>query len=281
MKKGGLGKGLDAIFAENTEDNSGTVSVRIDEIEPNRNQPRKDFDEAALNDLADSIAQHGIIQPLLVRPIFSGGYQIVAGERRWRAARMAGLKEVPVIIREMDDAEFMEISLIENLQREDLTPLEEAKGYASLMETHGFTQEDVSKAVGKSRPVIANALRLLNLPEEIQELIEKGDLTAGHGRTLLAFKNKEDMLRAAERIVNDGISVRELEKMVKACNERKDQEEKPAKPQNHYYEEVRLALNEHLGRKVKISGTKKKGVIQIEFYGEDDLKALMTELNKD
>lgn len=281
-KKGGLGKGLDAIFAENTAEKEGTVTLRLSEIEPNRSQPRKEFDDEALSELAESIAQHGILQPILVRPIFAGGYQIVAGERRWRAARMAGLMEVPVIIRDMDDAEFMQLALIENLQREDLTALEEAKGYKSLMDTHGFTQEEISKTVGKSRPSVANALRLLSLPEEVQQMMEEGLLTAGHGRTLLAFKNEEDLIKAAKKVAEEGISVRELEKMAKKANEmlEKAESEKPAKPKNHYYEEVRLALNESLGRKVNVSGSKKKGVLTIEFYGEEDLKNLLAELTK-
>lgn len=281
-KKGGLGKGLDAIFAENTAEKEGTVTLRLSEIEPNRSQPRKEFDDEALSELAESIAQHGILQPILVRPIFAGGYQIVAGERRWRAARMAGLMEVPVIIRDMDDAEFMQLALIENLQREDLTALEEAKGYKSLMDTHGFTQEEISKTVGKSRPSVANALRLLSLPEEVQQMMEEGLLTAGHGRTLLAFKREEDLIAAAKKVADEGISVRELEKMAKKANEslEKPESEKPAKAKNHYYEEVRLALNESLGRKVNVSGSKKKGVLTIEFYGEEDLKNLLAELTK-
>ena len=279
MKKGGLGKGLEAIFAENTAETKGTITLKLGDIEPNRDQPRKDFSDEALNELADSISQHGIIQPLLVRPIFTGGYQIVAGERRWRAARMAGLTEVPVIVREMDDAEFMELALIENLQREDLTPLEEARGYLSLMEGHDFTQDEISKTVGKSRPAITNALRLLNLPEEIQKMVDMGELSAGHARTLLSFKNPEDMMNAAKKAAAEGISVRELEKLAKRSNQGKVEKEVSAKPKNHYYEEVRLALNEHLGRKIKIDGTKKKGIIQIEFYGEDDLKNLIRELS--
>lgn len=279
MKKGGLGKGLEAIFAENTAETNGTITLKLGDIEPNRDQPRKDFSDEALNELADSISQHGIIQPILVRPIFTGGYQIVAGERRWRAARMAGLTEVPVIVREMDDAEFMELALIENLQREDLTPLEEARGYMSLIEGHDFTQDEISKTVGKSRPAITNALRLLNLPEEIQKMVDMGELSAGHARTLLSFKNPEDMMNAAKKAAAEGISVRELEKLAKRSNEGKAEKEVATKPKNHYYEEVRLALNEHLGRKIKIDGTKKKGVIQIEFYGEDDLKNLIKELS--
>ncbi len=191
MKKRGLGKGLDAIFAENAADTSeGAVNVRISEIEPNREQPRKEFDSVALSELADSISQHGVLQPLLLRPMLTGGYRIVAGERRWRAARMAGLTEVPAVIREMTDAEEMLFALIENLQREDLTPLEEARGYRTLIETQDFTQEEVSQAVGKSRPAITNALRLLNLPEDIQKMLEAGEITAGHARTLLSFKRK-------------------------------------------------------------------------------------------
>ena len=192
---------------------------------------------------------------------------------------MAGLTEVPVIVREMDDAEFMELALIENLQREDLTPLEEARGYLSLMEGHDFTQDEISKTVGKSRPAITNALRLLNLPEEIQKMVDMGELSAGHARTLLSFKNSEDMMSAAKKAAAEGISVRELEKMAKHSNDGKVEKEVSTKPKNHYYEEVRLALNEHLGRKIKIDGTKKKGVIQIEFYGEDDLKNLIRELS--
>lgn len=281
-KKGGLGKGLDAIFAENTAEKEGTVTLRLSEIEPNRSQPRKEFDDEALSELAESIAQHGVLQPILVRPIFAGGYQIVAGERRWRAARMAGLMEVPVIIRDMDDAEFMQLALIENLQREDLTALEEAKGYKSLMDTHGFTQEEISKTVGKSRPSVANALRLLGLPEEVQQMMEDGVLSAGHGRTLLAFKNEADLINAAKKTAAEGLSVRELEKMAKRANEllEKPTSEKPNKPKNHYYEEVRLALNESLGRKVSVSGSKKKGTLTIEFYGEEDLKNLLAELTK-
>ena len=200
VKKRGLGKGLDAIFAENAAENGeGTVAVRISEIEPNRDQPRKEFDPAALSELAESIAQHGVLQPILLRPMVSGGYRIVAGERRWRAARMAGLSEVPAVVREMSDGEEMLFALIENLQREDLSPLEEARGDQQLIEAQGFTQEKAAEAVGKSRPAVANALRLLNLPEEIQQMVERGELSAGHARTLLSFKNQEDMLAAAQR----------------------------------------------------------------------------------
>ncbi len=278
MKKRGLGKGLDAIFAENTaEEAEGAVTVKISEIEPNRDQPRKEFDNEALSELADSISQHGVLQPLLLRPMLTGEYRIVAGERRWRAARMAGLSEVPAVIREMTDTEEMLFALIENLQREDLTPLEEAKGYRTLIETQDFTQEEVSKAVGKSRPAITNALRLLNLPEEIQQMLENGEISAGHARTLLSFKSEEAMRLGAQK-AKQGASVRELENLSKKLNEEKKPSQKNAFSKNQYYEEAQLAVGEYLGRKVKVAGTQKKGVLQIEFYGEEDLKNLMEEL---
>lgn len=278
MKKRGLGKGLDAIFAENAADSTeGSVSVKISEIEPNRDQPRKEFDSEALSELADSISQHGVLQPLLLRPLLTGGYRIVAGERRWRAARMAGLTEVPAIIREMSDAEEMLFALIENLQREDLTPLEEARGYRTLIEAQDFTQEEVSKAVGKSRPAITNALRLLNLPEDIQGMLERGEITAGHARTLLSFKSQEDMRLGAQK-AKDGASVRELEALAKRLNEKK--ESLPKTPRkNQYFEEAQLAVGEYLNRRVKVAGSKKKGTLQIEFYGEEDLQNLLHDLH--
>ena len=277
MKKRGLGKGLDAIFAENNAESAeGAVSIRISEIEPNREQPRKEFDSEALSELADSISQHGVLQPLLLRPMLSGGYRIVAGERRWRAARMAGLSEVPAVIREMTDAEEMLFALIENLQREDLTPLEEARGYRTLIETQDFTQEEVSRTVGKSRPAVTNALRLLNLPEDIQKLLENGEISAGHARTLLSFKNEEDMRLGAMR-AGPGASVRELENLAKKLNEKKSAPKKSG-AKNQYYEEAQLAVGEYLNRKVKVAGTRKKGVLQIEFYGEEDLQNLLSEL---
>ena len=278
MKKRGLGKGLDAIFAENTDETTeGAVSVKISEIEPNRDQPRKEFDSEALSELADSISQHGVLQPLLLRPLLTGGYRIVAGERRWRAARMAGLTEVPAIIREMSDAEEMLFALIENLQREDLTPLEEARGYRTLIEAQDFTQEEVSKAVGKSRPAITNALRLLNLPEDIQGMLERGEITAGHARTLLSFKSQEDMRLGAQK-AKEGASVRELEALAKRLHQ---QGETPARSpkKNRYFEEAQLAVGGYLNRKVKVAGNQKKGTLQIEFYGEEDLQNLLHELH--
>ncbi|MFU0832038.1 MAG: Stage 0 sporulation protein J [Oscillospiraceae bacterium] len=276
-KKRGLGKGLDAIFAENDiEDSQTAVFLHLDEIEPNRGQPRREFDEESLQELAESIRQHGILQPLLVRPIVSGGYQIVAGERRWRAARIAQLKEVPAVVREMSDREVMQLALIENLQREDLNPLEEAQGYQSLIETYGMTQEEVASTVGKSRPAVANALRLLNLPEEIRNLVETGIISAGHARALLGFPDKIQMLKAA-KVAAQGASVREIEKMAQKAN--KPQKPKKTSPRIQFYEETELALRECLGRKVRVTGNGKHGVLQIEFYGQDDLAELIRHIH--
>lgn len=279
VKKGGLGRGLDAIFAENTQESgSGAVMLRISELEPNREQPRKDFDEKAMAELADSISQHGVLQPLLVRPIFGGGYQIVAGERRWRAARMAGLSELPAMVREMNDGEVMELALIENLQREDLTPLEEARGYQTLLEKYELTQEEVAKTVGKSRPAVTNAMRLLGLPQEIQDMVERGELSAGHGRALLAFADEELMVAVARKAAAEGLSVRQLEKLAKKAAQESSGKETPVVSRCTYFDEVELSLHEHLGRKVRVAGNGKKGVLQIEFYGEEDLQRLMASI---
>lgn len=279
-KKGGLGKGLDAIFYDNArEDDAGAVELGINDLEPNRTQPRQSFDDGAMTELADSIAQHGVLQPILVRPLLSGGYQIVAGERRWRASRMAGLTTVPAVIRDLTDSEVMQLALIENLQREDLKPLEEANGYKMLMDNFEFTQEEIAKTVGKSRPAITNALRLLNLPEDMQNMLERGEMTAGHARTLLSFKNENQMKAAARRVTMEGISVRELEKMAKRANEEKPEKaDKSAKRRIRYYDEAELALRDVLNRVVHISGTKKKAALTIEFYGEEDLKNLLYDL---
>lgn len=282
-KIGGLGKGLNAIFMENeSEDSNNTVTLKISEIEPNRAQPRRDFDEKALAELADSISQHGVLQPLLVRPLLDGGYQIVAGERRWRASRMAGLTEVPVVIRELSDGETMELALIENLQREDLTPVEEAMGYQQLMDKYSLTQDEVARAVGKSRPAVANALRLLNLPEEVLSLVGNGRISAGHARTLLSFKDPEELDKAARLVSTQDISVRELERLAKKANKAVQEKEPAVKEKKlSYYEEVELALKEHLGRRVKVSGTNEKGTLEIDFYGRDDLHDLALLLEKE
>ena len=238
VKKGGLGRGLDAIFAENTQESgSGAVMLRISELEPNREQPRKDFDEKAMAELADSISQHGVLQPLLVRPIFGGGYQIVAGERRWRAARMAGLSEVPAMVREMNDGEVMELALIENLQREDLTPLEEARGYQTLLEKYELTQEEVAKTVGKSRPAVTNAMRLLGLPQEIQDMVERGELSAGHGRALLAFADEELMVAVARKAAAEGLQSRRR-RSPPWRNRRRDGRYGPQNSKKQYYQNL-------------------------------------------
>ncbi len=278
-KLGGLGKGLGAIFIENeNEESNGTVTLDIAEIEPNRGQPRKEFDEKALSELAESISKHGLLQPLLVRPLTLGGYQIVAGERRYRACRMAGLKEVPVIIKELGDTETMELALIENLQREDLTPLEEALGYNVLMNEHGFTQDEVAQSVGKSRPAVANALRLLNLPDSVAEYLKDGKISAGHARALLSLESEKAMLELAELIVQKDLSVRQTEKLCKA-KPKQPVEEKPEKKPS-FYSMVELALNESLGRKISITKSKGKkgGVLQIEFYSDEELTELSNKL---
>ena len=271
-KQRGLGKGLDVIFAENdTEAGASSIELKVSDIEPNRSQPRRDFDEAAMAELADSIAKHGVLQPLLVRPLFGGGYQIVAGERRWRAARMAGVQTVPALVRDLTDQQVMELALIENLQREDLNPLEEAEGFETLMQAHGMTQEEVSDCVGRSRPAVANALRLLRLPEQERALVESGALSAGQGRALLAFP-EQMQVPMAKRTVQDGLTVRQLERLAKQTSGR------PAvsiKKDNPFYEEAALSLHEQLGRRVKVTGNRKKGTVQIEFSGEEDLKALL------
>ena len=276
-KRGGLGKGLDLIFMENeTEDAGGAVTLNIGEIEPNRNQPRTDFDEEALRELADSIAQHGVLQPLLVRPLPDGGYQLVAGERRWRASRMAGLFEVPVIIREMSDSEMMQISMIENLQRENLNPVEEALGYKALQEEYGLTQEEIAKTVGKSRPVIANSLRLLNLSEQILEMLKEGRITTGHARALLGIEAPEEQLRIAELIEKNDLTVRDIEKAAKTINSSRSTKKKEAvHTRNSFFDEVEIALNEHLSRRVKVvNGKDSGGILEIEFYNEEDLGEL-------
>ncbi len=278
-KFGGLGKGLDAIFVENeSEDKNSSIMLRISEIEPNRNQPRKEFDENSLSDLAQSISQHGLLQPLLVRPLPMGGYQIVAGERRYRACRMAGLTEVPVTIRELTDTQTMEIALIENLQREDLSAIEEALGYKTLMDEHGFSQEEVATSVGKSRPAVANALRLLKLPESVLEYLKEDKITAGHARALLMLSSEEEMLALAEEIYKYDLSVRQAEKLAKKKPE--ENKETVAERKPSFYSMVELALNESLGRKIKVNKNKGKdgGVLQIEFYSDEELTELSNKL---
>jgi len=279
-KPSGLGRGLGALLGDDVlkAESTGSLYLPISQVESCSSQPRKHFDEASLAELADSIREHGIIQPLTVRKLASGYYQIIAGERRWRAARLAGLQEVPVIVMEADDRKAAELAMIENLQREDLSPIEEAQGYQTLMEHYHFTQEEVSRSVGKSRPAITNAMRLLRLPEEIIHMVSGGKLSAGHARTLLAFESEDDLLQAAQLAVKQGLSVRELEKLAKKANavlHGGDERAKRVKKRPVFIEEVELSLNEHLGRKVKIQEKgKEKGVLTIEFYSQEDLQNL-------
>ena len=281
MKKGGLGKGLDVLFAENTlEDDARTVSLPIHEIVPNREQPRKQFDDEALQELADSIAQHGVLQPLLVRPMPDGSYQLVAGERRWRASQIAGLNEVPVMVRDMNEQEAAELALIENLQREDLNPMEEALGYQTLMEGYGMTQEQAAQVVNKSRPAVANALRLLRLPQSVAALVAEGSLSAGHARSVLAFEDEETMLQMAQTAVEKGLSVRELERLAKQAKKAPKAPADPKPRRDSFFDEVALALRENLGRQVKVTGDAKGGTLQIEFFDAEDLRALANRLEE-
>ena len=269
VKKGGLGRGLDSLFNENSTEENGVLKLNINDIEPNREQPRKSFDDDAVSELADSIAQHGLIQPIVVTPLSNGRYSIVAGERRWRACRIAGLNEVPVIVKDASKQELMEIALIENLQREDLNPVEEAFGYRSLIDSFGLTQEEVATRMGKSRSAVTNALRLLNLNEEELDALKNGLITAGHARCLIGIEDadiRSKMLTAAI----DGASVRDIERMAQLA--KKPQKAAKKEEKNKLYSEVELSLRSELHRKVKIVSTGKgKGKITIEFYSDKEL----------
>lgn len=281
--KGGLGKGLDALMLDNsTDEESGALMLKLHEIEPNRDQPRKVFDEDALAELAESIAQHGIIAPLLVRPLPEGGYQIIAGERRWRAARMAGLTEVPVLVREISDSEIMELALVENLQREDLNPIEEAEGLQTLIETYGMTQEEAAQKVGKSRPAIANTMRLLMLPESVLQLVRESKITAGHARALLSLSDDEKINKLAAEIVEKGLSVRDTERLVKFMLKDSAQKKKKEKKRDKFFDEAELALSDSLGRTAKVHvNSNGKGTIEIEFYNKEDFEKLVKIFNKE
>lgn len=281
MAKKGLGSGLDTLFMDNTNDIQVKKTLRTSEIEPNRDQPRKVFSDEAIAALADSIREYGVLQPILVRPLGTGMYQIVAGERRWRAARMLGLNEVPVNIKELSDLEAMQIAIVENLQRENLNPLEEASGYSELIEKFGMTQEKVAKLVGRSRSAVANAVRLLTLPESVQKMVENGDLSAGHARALLAFDDEELLISTAQKAAGGGLTVRQVEKIAQ-----KSTEETPEKPASdskidNYFKEMEISLNETLGRKVKVDYGKNKGALILEFYDKDDLAELASKLAKE
>ncbi len=277
----GLGKGLGALLGDDFLDSAepkGTLFLPISEVESCASQPRKNFDSEALSDLADSIRQHGIIQPLTVRRLQSGYYQIIAGERRWRAARMAGLSEVPAVVIEADDRKAMELAMIENLQREDLNPMEEAEGYQVLMEQYGMTQEEAAQRVGKSRPAVANALRLLKLCPDVRKLVEEGAISGGHGRTLVTLNEKQQK-EAAAAIVKSDLSVRQTEQLVKKLTTEK--KEKTGKDVGgvDYAAEAARELTSRLGRPCKIVTGRKKGRIELEYYGVDDLNALLDALH--
>ena len=278
----GLGKGLGALlgdFAEETTEKSPYQHLPLHKVEPNPHQPRHDFDENELQALADSITEHGILQPLTVRELASGYYQIIAGERRWRAARLAGLQEVPAVIIEADDKKAMELALIENLQRQDLNPVEEALGYQSLMQDHGLTQEDAARRVGKSRPAVANALRLLQLPEEVLEMLRSGKLAAGHARAVLSVGSEKKQKEAAQKIAALGLSVRQAELLCKNMNKAPAPEKMPTLAVD-YIGECEKQLSKHLGRGVKIVSGKRKGRFELEYYGAEDLQNLLDALMK-
>ena len=276
----GLGKGLGALlgdFSEESFEQSAYRELPIYKVEPNPDQPRREFDEEELQALADSIAVHGVIQPLTVRELPSGYYQIIAGERRWRAARMANLSDVPVVVIEADDKKAMELALIENLQRQDLNPVEEALGYQALIEEYGLTQEETASRVGKSRPAVANSLRLLGLNEEVLDLLKRGELTAGHARAILSLKSEKKQLEAAKKIIALALSVRQAETLCKNMNkEPVPQKEEVFKVD--YVAECEKSLSKHLGRGVKIVNGKRKGRFELEFYGQEDLQNLLDAL---
>ena len=278
----GLGKGLGALLGDFTEEPVEASAYRelpIYKIEPNPEQPRREFDEVELQQLADSIAVHGVIQPLTVREMPSGYYQIIAGERRWRAARIAGLSDIPVVVIEADDRKAMELALIENLQRQDLNVVEEALGYQALIQEYGLTQEETSERVGKSRSAVANTLRLLTLSPEVLEKLKTGALTAGHARAILSLKSEKKQQEAAQKIIALALSVRQAETLCKNMNK-----EKEAKPEItfdvDYVAECEKSLSKHLGRGVKIVNGKRKGRFELEFYGEEDLQNLLDALMK-
>ena len=278
----GLGKGLGALlgdFGDEPQEKSAYQTLPIYKVEPNPDQPRKDFDPEELENLAESIRVHGLIQPLTVREMPNGYYQIIAGERRWRASRLAKLSEVPVVILEADDKKAMELALIENLQRQDLNPVEEALGYKSLMEDYGLTQEEAASRVGKSRPAVANALRLLSLNPEVLELVRTGSLTAGHARAIASLKSEKKQLDAAKKVIALSLSVRQTETLCK------NMEKEPAPKKEEvfavdYVAECEKSLSKHLGRGVKIVNGKRKGRFELEFYGQEDLQKLLDALMK-
>jgi ParB family chromosome partitioning protein len=282
-EKKGLGAGLGALFGEENVQGEDVSTLPLAKIEPRTEQPREFFDEQAMQSLADSIARYGLIQPITVRPLPSGYYQIIAGERRWRAARLAGLTEVPVRIMEADDRTTAELALVENLQREDLNPIEEAKGYQLLIEEYGFTQEEAAKSVGRSRPAVANALRLLNLSPEVMHLVETGELSAGHARALVSVSEPGLQLQAAKEILSKALSVRKAEALAAKVLKKSKEPEKEAAEANDgvdYAKEISSELTKSLGRKVLVKDKKGNGKIELEYYGADDREFLISKLKK-
>lgn len=278
----GLGKGLGALlgdFDEGSQEENGLKKLPLHKIEPNPDQPRRDFDPEELEELAESIRTHGVIQPLTVREMPNGYYQIIAGERRWRASRLAGLEEIPAVIIEADDKKAMELALIENLQRSDLNPVEEANGYDSLIREYGLTQEEAAARVGKSRPAVANALRMLSLCEGVLDKVRSGELTAGHARAILQLKSEKKQLEAAQKISALGLSVRQAEMLCKNMT-REPEKQPPIVLEVNYVAECEKNLAKHLGRGVKIVNGKRKGHFELEFYGQDDLQVLLDALMK-
>ena len=278
----GLGRGLGALLGDIQDEPAEKSPYRllpIHKVEPNPGQPRRDFDEEELQNLADSIKEHGVVQPLTVRETANGYYQIIAGERRWRAARLAGLWEVPAVIMEADDRKTMELALIENLQRQDLNPVEEAMGYQTLMEEYGMTQEETAQRVGKSRPTVANALRLMNLAPDVLEMVRVGKLSAGHARAVLSIKDEKKQQEAAQKIVALGLSVRQAELLCKNMTKEPVPKAEPTMAVN-YVTECEKSLSKHLGRGVKIINGKRKGKFELEFYGQEDLQNLLDALMK-
>ncbi len=279
MKKSGLGKGIDALFSENVieDKNSGVSLVRLSDIEPNRNQPRKSFDKEKLDELAASIKEHGIISPLIVSDLKNGRYKIIAGERRWRAARIAGITEVPIIIKEYTDKEIMEIALIENLQREDLNIIEIAKGYKQLIEEFSLTQEQLAERMGKSRSAVTNILRILNLPEEVIKLLEQDKISFGHAKALAGIENKNILINIAKETAEKGLSVRDIEKLVSKLSSPK--REMIRKEKDIHLKALEEKISKELSRKIKISQGKNKGKIEIEYYSDEDLENIIKMLS--
>ena len=278
-KLGGLGMGLDAIFDDNTlEEKESIRHVRLTEVEPNKNQPRKRFDDAEIQTLADSIREHGLIQPITVRTIVDGRYQIVAGERRWRACKMAGVSEIPIIVRELSDEDTAKIALIENVQRADLNPIEEAAAYKQLIEQYGVTQEAIAKMVGKSRSVIANSVRLLNLPEEVQDMLKNDEISVGHAKALAAIEDDETMIEVARKAAEGLLTVRAIERLAAELAKGEDVPEAKSDADRriiNYYTEMEISLHERLGRKVKINAGKNgKGSLVIDFFDKEDLNSI-------